>query len=165
EVLLALPHEGDLSVVVDDQLEEEVRQARLDRRAVAQQLGVPGAVTAAVEEGALQEVHEHPAGLVDERRAGNGRGVLVGRGVAGFGADRGSAHEPLPYRRGARPGARGSAHRYPQMRPPGPRIWWNHPYPLEDLRAHRAEESTARSRPWNCPHRSSSESSRWCSSC
>ena len=106
-VVLALAHEGDLGVVVDDQLEEEIGEPRLDRGAVAQQLGVAGTVAPPVEEGALEQVHEHPAGVVHERAAGHGRTRLLARGeVVGIGAVRRTGNGDPAYRRSPVAGGR-----------------------------------------------------------
>src|SRR5699024_7705915 len=96
-ILLALAHEGDLGVVVDDQFEELVGQARFDGGAIAQQLGVAGAIAPAVQEGPLQEMDQDASGLIDQGAARRGRGVLGGEVVVGIGAKVRAAHGSTPY--------------------------------------------------------------------
>src|SRR5699024_8546478 len=96
---------GDLGVVIDDQFEELIGQARFDGGAVAQQLGVAGAIASAVQEGPLEEVDQDASGLIDQRAARRGRGVLGGEVVVGIGAKVSAAHGSTPYRaRGGRSG-------------------------------------------------------------
>ena len=66
-VVLALAHECDLRVVVENKFQEHVGEALLDVGAIAKELAVALGVASTVQVGPLKQGNENAAGVLDER--------------------------------------------------------------------------------------------------